>query len=237
MSDYTKTTDFAAKDALTTGNANKVVSGTELDDEFNNLSTAIATKFDNVSDVAAASEVAAGVVELATTTEVITGTDTSRAVTPAGVEAWSGQNAGMVQDISNLADPGADRLLGWDDSAGAVIGFTATTGAVLSGTSLTVDHDAATNFVANEHINHSSVDIIAGNGLTGGGDLTADRTLTIGTPGTITASSTNAVTSTSHTHAIGSGIVQTAPGTGGQITVSTSAASGAATNGDMWLQV
>ncbi len=44
--------------------------------------------------------------------------------------------------------------------------------------------------------------VIAGNGLTGGGDLTANRTLALGTPGTITASSTNAVQAASHTHAI-----------------------------------
>ena len=44
-----------------------------------------------------------------------------------------------------------------------------------------VDHDATTNFVANEHIDHTSVDIIAGDGMTGGGDISADRTLTLNT--------------------------------------------------------
>jgi hypothetical protein len=44
MTDYTKSTNFAAKDALASGNANKVVKGTELDTEFNNIATAIATK-------------------------------------------------------------------------------------------------------------------------------------------------------------------------------------------------
>jgi hypothetical protein len=43
--------------------------------------------------------------------------------------------------------------------------------------------------------------IIAGNGLTGGGTMQADRTITLGTPGTVSASSTNGVSSTSHTHA------------------------------------
>lgn len=42
--------------------------------------------------------------------------------------------------------------------------------------------------------------ITAGNGLTGGGDLSADRTITLGTPGSLTSSTTNSVTSTSHTH-------------------------------------
>jgi len=42
-----------------------------------------------------------------------------------------------------------------------------------------VDHDSMAGFVANEHIDHSEVDIIAGVALTGGGDLTADRTLNL----------------------------------------------------------
>jgi len=50
---------------------------------------------------------------------------------------------------------------------------------VISGSSQ-VDHDQTTNFVSNEHIDHSSVSITAGAGLTGGGDLTSTRTLNIG---------------------------------------------------------
>lgn len=42
--------------------------------------------------------------------------------------------------------------------------------------------------------------VIAGNGLSGGGALTSNRTVTLGTPGNITATSTNSVTETSHTH-------------------------------------
>jgi len=44
MTDYTKTTNFAAKDSLPSGNANKIVKGTEIDTEFNNIATASATK-------------------------------------------------------------------------------------------------------------------------------------------------------------------------------------------------
>ena len=46
MSDYTKSTNFATKDALSSGNALKIVKGTEIDTEFNNIATAIATKAD-----------------------------------------------------------------------------------------------------------------------------------------------------------------------------------------------
>lgn len=42
------------------------------------------------------------------------------------------------------------------------------------------DHDALTNFVANEHIDHSSVTMTAGNGLTGGGTIASTRTFAVG---------------------------------------------------------
>jgi hypothetical protein len=49
MSNYTKSTNFATKDALSSGNALKIVKGTEIDTEFNNIQTAIATKSDSAS--------------------------------------------------------------------------------------------------------------------------------------------------------------------------------------------
>lgn len=49
MANYTKTTDFASKDGLPPGDTNKVVRGTEIDDEFDAISTAIATKADLAS--------------------------------------------------------------------------------------------------------------------------------------------------------------------------------------------
>jgi trimeric autotransporter adhesin len=58
--------------------------------------------------------------------------------------------------------------------------------------------------------------VIAGNGLTGGGAMTADRTLTLGTPTSITDSSTNSVTSTSHTHALSGGSIRSLIATSSQ---------------------
>ena len=49
MSDYTKSTNFASKDSLISGNPLKIVKGAEIDTEFNNIATAIATKTDNAS--------------------------------------------------------------------------------------------------------------------------------------------------------------------------------------------
>ncbi len=53
------------------------------------------------------------------------------------------------------------------------------TGDTLSTTDSEIVHDNLSGFVANEHIDHSTVSISAGTGLSGGGDLTSTRTLSI----------------------------------------------------------
>lgn len=40
-------------------------------------------------------------------------------------------------------------------------------------------HDSFTDFVANEHVDHTSVTLTAGDGLTGGGDISANRTFNV----------------------------------------------------------
>ena len=49
MSNYTVTTDFAAKDSLPSGNSGKIIKGSEFSAEFNNIATASATKADLAS--------------------------------------------------------------------------------------------------------------------------------------------------------------------------------------------
>jgi len=49
MSDYSKSTNFASKDSLATGNPLKVIKGTEIDDEFEAIETAVSTKADSAS--------------------------------------------------------------------------------------------------------------------------------------------------------------------------------------------
>jgi hypothetical protein len=49
MSNYTKATNFAAKDSLPSGNAGKIIKGTEIDTEFNAIASAISSKADTNS--------------------------------------------------------------------------------------------------------------------------------------------------------------------------------------------
>lgn len=46
MSNYTKTTNFAIKDGLVSGNPNKIIRGTEIDTEYNNIASAVNSKAD-----------------------------------------------------------------------------------------------------------------------------------------------------------------------------------------------
>lgn len=49
MSNYTKSTDFAVKDSLSTGNPSKLVKGTEIDTEFNAVQSAVNSKADKAN--------------------------------------------------------------------------------------------------------------------------------------------------------------------------------------------
>lgn len=64
-------------------------------------------------------------------------------------------------------------------SAGTGISYNTATGSIAADEA-NIDHDSLGGFVAGEHVNHNTVSIIAGNGLTGGGNISASRTLNIG---------------------------------------------------------
>jgi len=49
MANYTKTTNFAVKDTLASGNPAKIIKGSEIDSEYNSIQTAVATKADTAS--------------------------------------------------------------------------------------------------------------------------------------------------------------------------------------------
>ena len=46
MANYAKSTNFAVKDGLVTGNPAKIIKGTEIDTEFTNIASAISSKSD-----------------------------------------------------------------------------------------------------------------------------------------------------------------------------------------------
>lgn len=184
MSDYTITTDFSPKDALPVNDPEKLILGSDLDVEFEAIQTAIATKYDS-NDIATQAQAEAGT----SNTVLITPLRMAQYLNQAG-----GGGAGIVGDLITLTDPGADRILFWDDSAGAAGFLTAGTGLTISGTTITTDdaninHDSLTGFVADEHVAHSGVTLTAGEGLTGGGTIAASRSFALSFSG-LTAETT-----------------------------------------------
>jgi hypothetical protein len=131
MSDYARAnsggaTHFTDKDGLSTGDANKLIVGSEHDSEFNAILTAANSKYDS-DDIASQAEAEAG-------------SSNTKVMTPLRVQNWGDANSGAVGDLQALADPNADTLFGWDDSAGAGIGFTAGTGMGFSTTTFEMSH-------------------------------------------------------------------------------------------------
>ena len=98
MSNYVKATNFAVKDTLSTGNPSKIVKGTEIDTEYNAISSAISSKADTNSPTftgtPAGPTASAGTntTQLATTAFVTTAVAAAvAAAVPSGmIMIWSG---------------------------------------------------------------------------------------------------------------------------------------------------
>lgn len=91
MANYTKATDFAAKDALATGNAAKIVKGTEIDDEFNAIATAIQSKANTASPTLTGTPVAPTAAAGTNTTQIATTEFVLTNGVPSGaILMWSG---------------------------------------------------------------------------------------------------------------------------------------------------
>ena len=125
-----------------------------------------------------------------------------------GIISYTGPSAAESRAHFSVTDSGGDGSLAYnsttgvftytgpslaevqariDDSASNVrahlsasngVGYNSSTGAFQAVES-EIQHDSLDGFVANEHVDHSAVDITAGSGLTGGGDITTSRTLNV----------------------------------------------------------
>lgn len=129
MTSYNPLTDFSVKDGLTTGNPEKIILGADFDGEFAAIASAMDSKFDSTT---ISSEPQAEAMSLNTVL-----------ISPLRVKNILQDNAGMAYDIQQLTDPGADRILGWDDTQNAVIGFSFGGGLATSGTAIVLDGNMA----------------------------------------------------------------------------------------------
>ena len=82
MTQYVKSTSFASKDALPSGNPLKIVKGTEIDTEFNNIAIAVATKADLLNPVFTGIATAATAATGTSTTQLATTAFATAAISP-----------------------------------------------------------------------------------------------------------------------------------------------------------
>lgn len=117
MSSYVKATNFATKDTLPTGDSNKIVKGTEIDNEFNAIAGAISSKADLASPSltgtpsAPTASFGTNTTQLATTAFV---TAALQAVYPVGsiyINAASTSNPASLMGFGTWAEFGAGRVL------------------------------------------------------------------------------------------------------------------------------
>lgn len=161
MSNYTKSTDFAAKDALNTGNPSKAVLGTEIDDEFEAIETAVATKADLASPALTGTPTingdAAAVKKVTrrTTTTILTASDAGSCV------ALSGN-----MEIPPSVFAAGDTVMLYNNSSSART-LTQGTGLTLryGGTTLTGSRTLAAYGMATIWFNSATEAVIAGAGL------------------------------------------------------------------------
>jgi len=73
MGDYVKSTNFAAKDALSSGDTNKIVKGTEINTEYDNIATAVSSKADKASPTFTGTVNVAAITASSTITGNVTG--------------------------------------------------------------------------------------------------------------------------------------------------------------------
>lgn len=99
MSNYIKATNFAAKDALPTGNAGKIIKGTEIDVEYTAIATAIASKADTNSPTFTGTPLAPTATAGTSNTQIATTAFVAAAASafiPSGVIVmWSGSIAAI----------------------------------------------------------------------------------------------------------------------------------------------
>ena len=165
MSNYTKSTNFATKDNLTPGDPLKVVRGTEIDTEYNDIATAVATKTDN-----SAAAITGGAIDGATVGATTPATGSFTTLAASGTTTLAGA---LVGAVTQAAFNTVSTTLNLGGAATAVNLGAATGTATVNNTTLAAKAITASTTLA----------------VTGTSTLTGAVTATAGVTGPITSSS------------------------------------------------
>lgn len=134
MADYTKATNFTAKDGLPSGNAGKIVKGTEIDTELTAVSNAIASKADinspTFTGTPAAPTASAGTntTQVATTAFVTAALQAAYPVGSIYINATSASNPATLLGFGTWTAFGAGRVMVGLDAGDALFDTAEETG-------------------------------------------------------------------------------------------------------------
>lgn len=200
MSNYVKATNFATKDTLPTGDANKIVKGTEIDNEFNSIAGAISSKADIASPTFTGTPAAPTAIAGTNTTQLATTafvTAALGAIYPVGsiyINATSSSNPSVLLGFGTWEAFGAGRMIVGLNSSDTLFDTAEETGG--SKDAIVVSHThsfSATTAEAGSHthiINEGSPSP-GGNSLSSGDDMTD-----------LVAATQTTSTAGSHTHSV-----------------------------------
>lgn len=202
MSNYVKATDFAVKDGLSTGNPLKVVKGTEIDTEFNNIATAISTKADLASPTFTGTPAAPTASSGTNTTQIATTAFVQTAlaaVYPVGsiyINATSSTNPGTLLGFGTWTAFGAGRVMVGLDSGNAAFDTAEETGGSADAIVVSHTHTATVTDPGHNHTlspsNRQVYNAAASGtaGLSNGGETFTQLTMSSATTGITVANST-----------------------------------------------
>lgn len=211
MSDYTKSTNFATKDNLSSGNALKIVKGAEIDTEFNNIATAISTKADLSSPtftgtptlptgtVATTQSYGNSSTALATTAFVQAALSAIYPVGSIYTNATSSTNPGTSLGFGTWTAFGAGRVMVGFNSGNALFDTAEETGGSADAITVSHTHTATVTDPAHSHTLAGSI-ANGGFGPSGGANLSLFQTVTTATA-TTGISVSNSTTGSSGTNA------------------------------------
>ena len=162
MSNYTKATNFTAKDGLPAGNSSKVVKGVELDTEFTAIAAAVASKSDSNSPTFTGTPLAptasAGTNNTQIATTAFATTVAAAAFPVGGIIMWSGSVASIPSGwaLCNGSNGTPDLRNRFVVGAGSTYAVDATGG---SADAIAVSHThTATSSVSDPGHNHQTTE-------------------------------------------------------------------------------
>ena len=213
MSNYTQSTNFATKDALTSGDPLKILKGTEINTEFANIAIAVATKADTASPTFTGTPVAPTAsannnsTQLATTAYIDSAiTAVKTALFPVGTiyTAIVSTNPGTLLGFGTWTAFGAGRVPVGFDSTNALFDTAEETGGSADAITVSHTHTATSTVTDPGHLhtfvaNYPDIYDGASNGNNNVGTAQTRNTATATTG--ITVATTNASTGSSGTNA------------------------------------